>query len=68
MGGDDLPPADRRRTRDKDPEPGKARLRCPGDHNIVAIKDQQAGAAVKFGLSRLVPLAEGPGDLSHERW
>jgi hypothetical protein len=25
-------------------------------------------AAVKFGLSGLVPLAEGLGDLSHEGW
>jgi hypothetical protein len=29
---------------DKVPEPGKARLRCPGDHNSVTVKDQQAGA------------------------
>jgi hypothetical protein len=26
------------------PKPGKSRLRCPGDHRLVTVKDQQNGA------------------------
>jgi hypothetical protein len=29
---------------DDPPKPGKPRLRCPGDHRLVTVRDQQAGA------------------------
>ena len=47
---------------------GRSRPGQPRKKASRSVLTLSWSVAVKFGLTGLVPLAEGPGDLSHERW